>query len=140
MNLHSSPKVLQPPRPLRLESPGKPLASWRYPVIGFLLGAVGGILLGHPLAMVVFNFLSLALASITLFAFGGEFLSAIPRFAKTRVANMDTLISTGTLAAYLYSVVATFFPGMSLVPRWRTMMDPAVTICPSDRFTPSRFE
>ena len=56
MNLQSSPKVLHPPRPLRLESPGKPLASWRYPVIGFLLGAVGGVLLGHPLAMVVFNF------------------------------------------------------------------------------------
>ena len=56
MNLHSSPIVLQPPRPLRLESPGKPLASWRYPAIGFLLGAVGGVLLGHPLAMVVFNF------------------------------------------------------------------------------------
>ena len=56
MNLQTSQKVLQPPRPLRLESAGKPLASWRYPVIGFLLGAVVGVLLGHPLAMVVFNF------------------------------------------------------------------------------------
>ena len=56
MNPHSSQKVLPPPSALRLESPGKPLASWRYPVIGFLLGAVVGVLLGHPLAMVVFNF------------------------------------------------------------------------------------
>jgi signal transduction histidine kinase len=32
------------------------MASWSYPVIGFLLGAVAGVLLGHPLAMVVFNF------------------------------------------------------------------------------------
>ncbi len=56
MNLQASPKVLQPPRPLRLESAGTPLASWRYPVVGFLLGAIVGILLGHPLAMAVFNF------------------------------------------------------------------------------------
>jgi signal transduction histidine kinase len=32
------------------------MASWSYPVIGFLLGAVTGVILGHPLAMVVFNF------------------------------------------------------------------------------------
>lgn len=56
MNMPSSPKVLPPPKPLRLESPGQAMALWTYPVIGFLLGAVGGILLGHPLAMVVFNF------------------------------------------------------------------------------------
>jgi signal transduction histidine kinase len=56
MNLQSSPKVLQPPQPLQLEGPGRPLASWSYSVVGFLLGAVGGVLLGHPLAMVVFNF------------------------------------------------------------------------------------
>ena len=63
-----------------------------------------------PFPMVVFNFLSLALASITLFAFGGEFLSAIPRFAKTRVANMDTLIGIGTVVAYLYSLFIILFP------------------------------
>ena len=56
MNVQTTPKLLPPPSPLRLESAGKPLASWRFPVIGFLLGAVLGILLGHPLAMVVFNF------------------------------------------------------------------------------------
>jgi signal transduction histidine kinase len=49
-------KDLQSLRPLRLEGPGKIEASWIYPVTGFLFGAVGGILLGHPLAMVVFNF------------------------------------------------------------------------------------
>src|SRR5674476_546316 len=56
MNLQSSPKVLQPPQPLQLEGSGRSLAPWSYPVVGFLLGAVGGVLLGHPLAMVVFSF------------------------------------------------------------------------------------
>jgi signal transduction histidine kinase len=41
---------------MRLESAGKPVAAWSYPALGFLLGAVAGVLLGHPLAMVVFNF------------------------------------------------------------------------------------
>lgn len=56
MNLISIPKSLQRPTTLRLESAGQTMAAWSYPVIGFLLGAVGGILIGHPLAMVVFNF------------------------------------------------------------------------------------
>ena len=62
-----------------------------------------------PIPMNVFNFLGLALASITLFAYGQEFLSAIPRFAKTRVANMDTLIGIGTIVAYLYSLFVILF-------------------------------
>ncbi|KKT64612.1 MAG: ATPase, E1-E2 type:Copper-translocating P-type ATPase:Heavy metal translocating P-type ATPase, partial [Candidatus Collierbacteria bacterium GW2011_GWC2_44_30] len=66
-----------------------------------------------PFPMLVFNFLSLTLASITLFAFGGEFLSAIPRFAKTRVANMDTLIGIGTVIAYLYSLFIILFPTLA---------------------------
>jgi signal transduction histidine kinase len=32
------------------------MAWWSYPVTGFLLGAAAGVLLGHPLAMVVFSF------------------------------------------------------------------------------------
>jgi signal transduction histidine kinase len=32
------------------------MAWWGYPVIGFLFGAAGGVLLGHPLAMVIFSF------------------------------------------------------------------------------------
>ena len=56
MNLPPDSKALPPPQPLQLEGSGRSLASWRYPVAGFLLGAVGGVFLGHPLAMVVFNF------------------------------------------------------------------------------------
>jgi signal transduction histidine kinase len=32
------------------------MAAWNYPAIGFLLGVIAGVLLGHPLAMVVFSF------------------------------------------------------------------------------------
>jgi signal transduction histidine kinase len=32
------------------------MAAWTYPAIGFLLGAIAGVLLGHPLTMVVFSF------------------------------------------------------------------------------------
>lgn len=38
-----------------------------------------------PFPMVVFNSLALVLASITLFVYGQEFLSSLPRFVKTRV-------------------------------------------------------
>jgi signal transduction histidine kinase len=46
---------LPPPQPLKLESSEKPKAAWSYPALGFLLGATFGVLLGHPLAMVVFS-------------------------------------------------------------------------------------
>jgi signal transduction histidine kinase len=52
----SQPQVLPPPRPLRLESAEKPRAAWSYPAIGFLLGLAVGVLVGHPLTMVVFSF------------------------------------------------------------------------------------
>jgi signal transduction histidine kinase len=48
-----TPKVLPPPQPLRLERSEQPLAAWTYPVIGFFVGAVVGVLVGHPLTMVV---------------------------------------------------------------------------------------
>jgi signal transduction histidine kinase len=56
MNLPTNHPVLPPPRPLRLESAEKIMAAWKYPTIGFLLGAVAGVLVGHPLTMVVFSF------------------------------------------------------------------------------------
>jgi signal transduction histidine kinase len=56
MNVLSKPQALPPPQPLRLVSSDKPMAAWSYPALGFLLGAVAGVLVGHPLAMVVFSF------------------------------------------------------------------------------------
>lgn len=65
-----------------------------------------------PLPMDLFNTISMILASITLFWIGKPFLQGVVRFAKHRVANMDTLIGIGTLVAYVYSVIITLFPNI----------------------------
>ena len=64
------------------------------------------------LPMRLFDLISLVLATIVLFGFGSQFTAAIPRFIRTRTANMDTLIGIGTVAAYLYSAFVFFFPEM----------------------------
>jgi signal transduction histidine kinase len=56
MNTIPPSKPLPPPQPLKLERSVEPRAAWSYPALGFLLGAIAGVLLGHPLAMVVFIF------------------------------------------------------------------------------------
>ncbi len=63
-----------------------------------------------PIPMMIFNPVLAILSTLTFFFYGREFLSAIPRFAKTKVANMDTLIGIGSVAAYLYSLFVIFFP------------------------------
>lgn len=65
-----------------------------------------------PLPMSIFNTISMVLASIVLFWIGQPFLQGVVKFAKYRVANMDTLIGIGTLVAYLYSISITLFPLM----------------------------
>ncbi|MEK7525219.1 MAG: heavy metal translocating P-type ATPase [Patescibacteria group bacterium] len=56
--------------------------------------------------------ISFVLATPVQFWVGGEYITSAVKAFKHRLANMDTLISTGTLAAYLYSTVATFFPSL----------------------------
>ena len=63
-----------------------------------------------PIPMMIFNLTALVLATFTFFFFGREFLASIPRFVKTRVANMDTLIGIGSVVAYLYSTFVILFP------------------------------
>lgn len=63
-----------------------------------------------PLPMSIFNTISMVLASVVLFWIGQPFLQGVVKFAKYRVANMDTLIGVGTLVAYLYSISITLFP------------------------------
>ncbi len=63
-----------------------------------------------PLPMSLFNTISMILASIILFWIGQPFLQGVVRFARYRVANMDTLIGIGTLVAYVYSILITLFP------------------------------
>ena len=49
-----------------------------------------------------------ACASVVQIMVGGRFYSGAYRIAKMRSANMDTLVVTGTTAAYLFSVFNTF--------------------------------
>lgn len=63
-----------------------------------------------PLPMTLFNIIAMILATIVLFWIGKPFIQGVTRFIQYRVANMDTLIGIGTLAAYTYSVFITLFP------------------------------
>ena len=74
---------------------------------------------GHlfPSLNQTFNFagrqwIELILTSLVLFWAGGEFFSGAWIAAKHRAADMNTLVSIGTFAAYAFSVVATFAPGL----------------------------
>ncbi len=63
-----------------------------------------------PIPMDLFNIISMILATVVLFWAGQPFLAGVVRFARYRVANMDTLIGIGTSVAYLYSMIITLFP------------------------------
>lgn len=58
-----------------------------------------------------FHHLLPILATITLFIIGLPYLKGILRFARYRVANMDTLVGLGTLVAFLYSFFLSAFEG-----------------------------
>ena len=55
-------------------------------------------------------YVQLALATPVQFWVGRQFYRGAWAMAKHRTTDMNTLIAVGTSAAYLYSVVATFFP------------------------------
>ncbi|HZV82854.1 MAG TPA: HAD-IC family P-type ATPase, partial [Geobacteraceae bacterium] len=61
------------------------------------------------------NWLELALTTPVLFWAGREFYTGAWAAARHRVADMNTLVSLGTLSAYLYSVVATIAPSLLTV-------------------------
>jgi P-type Cu+ transporter len=61
------------------------------------------------IAMTFFHHLLPILATYTLFVIGLPYLQALFRFAKFRVANMDTLVGLGTLVAYGYSFILSAF-------------------------------
>lgn len=63
-----------------------------------------------PLPMETFNIIALALSTVVMFWIGRPFIDGVVRFARYRVANMDTLIGIGTLTAYLYSTIITLLP------------------------------
>ena len=57
------------------------------------------------------RFLMWVLATPVQFYVGSQFYRGIWHVVKYRVADMNTLIETGTSAAYFYSVFVTLFPG-----------------------------
>ena len=67
-------------------------------------------LIALPQQMVFF--LQLILATPVQFWIGRHFYTGAISAARHRTTNMNTLIAVGTSAAYLYSVVATFFPSV----------------------------
>ncbi len=67
-----------------------------------------GLLSG--LSMREANWVGLVLATPVQFWVGGEYMTSAWRAFKHRMANMDTLITVGTLAAYIFSAVVTIAP------------------------------
>lgn len=63
-----------------------------------------------PIPMTLFNTIGMILATIALFWVGKPYLLGVTRFVRHGVANMDTLIGLGTLAAYIYSIALTLIP------------------------------
>jgi len=61
------------------------------------------------------NWLELVLTTPVLFWAGREFFTGAWAAARHRVADMNTLVSLGTLSAYLYSIVATVAPSLLTV-------------------------
>jgi len=62
-------------------------------------------------AMNFFHHLLPLFATYALFVVGIPYLKGIVRFAKYKVANMDTLVGIGTSVAYLYSFILSAFEG-----------------------------
>lgn len=63
-----------------------------------------------PISMRIMEIFLLLSASAIIFGPGRHFLSALGRFARFGIANMDTLIGLGTATAYFYSLVIFLFP------------------------------
>jgi len=84
-----------------------------------LAAPVTVLAMGHlvPALADILNFpahvwIEMALTTPVLFWAGREFFSGAWQAAKHRAADMNTLVAIGTLAAYLYSVVAVVAPGL----------------------------
>jgi Cu2+-exporting ATPase/Cu+-exporting ATPase len=75
-----------------------------------ILWGFSGYAADMPLPTSVLDPVLLVLSTVILFWIGRPFLDGVVRFARYRVANMDTLIGIGTLSAYLYSAIIVLFP------------------------------
>lgn len=68
-----------------------------------------------PIPMPLFNTIGMILATIALFWVGKPYVLGVTRFIRHGVANMDTLIGLGTLAAYVYSMALTLIPFLGIL-------------------------
>lgn len=68
--------------------------------------------LNFPINEKLNGWLQLILSTIVIFYCGGIFFERGLNSFKTRNLNMFSLISLGVLAAYLFSVISLFFPGL----------------------------
>lgn len=66
--------------------------------------------------MMVFKYISFALATPVQIIAGAQFYKGFYHALKRRTGNMDTLIAIGTSAAYFYSLAATFIPALAMEP------------------------
>ena len=67
----------------------------------------------YPVSFIVSEyFLLFLLATPVQFIAGWRFYKGTRDAIRARQANMDSLIATGTSAAWLYSTIITFFPGL----------------------------
>lgn len=58
---------------------------------------------------VFFHHLMPIMATYTLFVAGQQYISAVGRFIRYKVANMDTLVGLGTVVAFVYSFLISAF-------------------------------
>jgi len=74
-----------------------------------------------PLPMNLFSIISMVLSAVVMFWVGSRFLAGMMRFFRYGVADMDTLIGIGTLAAFLFSSFITLFPETARILRLPNM-------------------
>ena len=63
-----------------------------------------------PIPMMILDKIYMIIAVALFATVGRKYIFALGRFAKLRVANMDTLVGLGTFTAFLYSTLLTLFP------------------------------
>ncbi|OAQ20859.1 heavy metal translocating P-type ATPase [Thermosulfurimonas dismutans] len=87
------------------------LVAWLLAPLIFLLSMEKLFPFVSRIPLILRFYLLFLLATLVEFYAGWEFLRGALKGLKHRTADMNTLVSLGTLSAYFYSVVVTFFPG-----------------------------
>ncbi|MCS4538751.1 MAG: heavy metal translocating P-type ATPase [Thaumarchaeota archaeon] len=96
----------------------KPEVEFRYLKIWTSFALIFGSLTAifeyvYPISLIVSeHFLLFLLATPVQFIAGWRFYKGTRDAIRARQANMDSLIATGTSAAWFYSTIITFFPGL----------------------------